>query len=93
MFPGGVNELSAYFAKNIKYPLVAEENDIQGRVLVTCVIDHDGSVTNVKVLEGVDPSLNKEAIRVVRAMPKWVPGKINGKTVRVRYTIPVVFRL
>ena len=93
MFPGGSSGLNAYLAQNIKYPLVAEENGIQGRVLVSCVIDHDGSVTEVQVIKGVDPSLDKEAVRVVKAMPKWTPGTLNGNKVRVRYTVPVVFRL
>ena len=77
----------------MKYPPVAEENGIQGRVVVTCVIDHDGSVTDVKVVKGVDPSLDKEALRVVKSMPKWEPGRQNGKTVRVKYSIPLTFSL
>ena len=85
--------ISAWLAKNIQYPPVAEENGIQGRVVVTCVIDHDGSVTDVKVVKSVDPSLDKEALRVVKRMPKWEPGRQNGKTVRVKYTMPVNFKL
>lgn len=85
--------LSAWLARNIQYPPVAQENGIQGRVVVTCVIDHDGSVTDVKVVKSVDPSLDKEALRVVKRMPKWEPGRQNGKTVRVKYTIPVTFNM
>ncbi len=92
-FPGGQSALFSWIAKNMKYPPVAEENGIQGRVVVTCVIDHDGSVTDVKVVKGVDPSLDKEALRVVKSMPKWEPGRQNGKTVRVKYSIPLTFSL
>lgn len=92
-FPGGQSALFSWIAKNMKYPPVAEENGIQGRVVVTCVIDHDGSVTDVKVVKGVDPSLDKEALRLVKSMPKWEPGRQNGKTVRVKYSIPLSFSL
>ena len=92
-FPGGMAALMAYLQKSIKYPPVAEENGIQGRVVCTFVVERDGSVTDVRVAKSVDPSLDKEAVRVVSAMPKWIPGKQNGSAVRVKYTLPVTFRL
>ena len=92
-FPGGMNALMDYLRKAIKYPPVAEENGIQGRVVCTFVVERDGSVTDVRVAKSVDPSLDKEAVRVVSAMPKWIPGKQNGQSVRVKYTLPVTFRL
>ena len=92
-FPGGPNALFEYLSKNIKYPVVAEENGVQGRVIVTFVVERDGSITDVKVVKSVDPSLDKEAQRVVKGMPHWIPGKQNGSAVRVKYTVPVTFRL
>lgn len=92
-FPGGREELFKYLAYNVKYPIDAAENKIEGRVLVTFVVEHDGSISNVNVANSVYPSLDKESIRVVSGMPKWIPGKANGKTVRVKYTIPITFRL
>ena len=92
-FPGGQAALLDYLAKNIKYPVVAEENGIQGRVIVTFVVERDGSITDVKVVKSVDTSLDKEASLVVKAMPKWQPGKQNGSAVRVKYTVPVQFKL
>ena len=92
-FPGGMAALMAYLQKSIKYPPVAEENGIQGRVVCTFVVERDGSVTDVRVAKSVDPSLDKEAVRVVSAMPKWIPGKQNGQSVRVKYPLPVTFRL
>ena len=92
-FPGGPSALFEYLARNIKYPVVAEENGVQGRVLVTMVIERDGSISDVKVVKSVDPSLDKEAQRVVRSMPHWIPGKQNGSPVRVKYTVPVTFKL
>ena len=92
-FPGGPQALFEYLSKNIKYPVVAEENGIQGRVIVTFVVERDGSITDVKVAKSVDPSLDKEAMRVVKSMPNWIPGKQNGSAVRVKYTVPVTFRL
>lgn len=92
-FPGGTAALMQYLAKNIKYPVVAEENGIQGRVICTFVVERDGGVTDVRVAKSVDPSLDKEAVRVVSSMPKWIPGKQNGSAVRVKYTLPVTFRL
>ena len=92
-FPGGPSALFEYLSKNIKYPVVAEENGVQGRVIVTFVVERDGSITDVKVVKSVDPSLDKEAQRVVKSMPHWIPGKQNGSAVRVKYTVPVTFRL
>ncbi len=92
-FPGGPSALMQYLASNIKYPVVAEENGVQGRVIVTFVVEKDGSITDVRVVKSVDPSLDKEATRVVKSMPKWIPGKQNGSAVRVKYTVPVTFRL
>lgn len=92
-FPGGTAALMQYLSKNIKYPVVAEENGIQGRVICTFVVERDGGVTDVRVAKSVDPSLDKEAVRVVSSMPKWIPGKQNGSAVRVKYTLPVTFRL
>lgn len=92
-FPGGQMELLKYLSKSIKYPVIAQENGIQGRVVCAFVINRDGSIVDAEVLRGVDPSLDKEALRVINSMPKWKPGKQRGKPVRVKYTVPVVFRL
>jgi protein TonB len=92
-FPGGPSALFEYLSKNIKYPVVAEENGVQGRVIVTFVVERDGSITDVKVVKSVDPSLDKVATRVVKSMPHWIPGKQNGSAVRVKYTVPVTFKL
>lgn len=92
-FPGGMSALMQYLGKHIKYPVVAEENGIQGRVIVTFVVEKNGSITDVQVIKSVDPSLDKEAVRVVKSMPHWIPGKQNGSAVRVKYTLPVTFRL
>jgi len=89
----GEEGLIAYLNRNIKYPLIAEENGIQGRVVCTFVVERDGSITDVKVLKSVDPSLDREAVRVVRSMPRWIPGKQKGSPVRVKFTMPVTFRL
>lgn len=92
-FPGGDAALFEYLSTHIKYPTIAEENGVQGRVIVTFVVERDGSISDVKVVKSVDPSLDKEASRVVAGMPKWIPGKQNGSAVRVKYTVPVTFRL
>lgn len=92
-FPGGQAELMSYLGKNIKYPTIAQENGTQGRVIIQFVVERDGSITDVHVARGVDPYLDKEAVRVVKSMPKWIPGKQNGKAVRVKFTVPVMFRL
>jgi len=82
-----------FISKNMKYPTIAQENGTQGRVTCQFVVGADGRVRDVNVLRGVDPYLDKEAVRVIMSMPKWIPGKQNGKAVSVKYTIPVVFRL
>ena len=92
-FPGGQAALMSFLSSNIKYPVVAQDNGVQGRVIVGFVVERDGSITDVKVMRSVDPSLDREAQRVVKAMPRWKPGKQNGSAVRVKYTVPVVFRL
>lgn len=92
-FPGGNGALMSYLANNIKYPVVAQENGVQGRVTVSFVVERDGSISDVRVARSVDPSLDREAQRVVKSMPRWKPGKQNGSAVRVKYTVPVVFRL
>lgn len=92
-FPGGEPALYKYLAENIKYPQMAKESGIQGRVFVTFVVERDGSVTDVRVLRGIGGGCDEEAIRVVKAMPKWSPGKQRGKPVRVQYNLPVKFTL
>lgn len=93
-FPnGGMAGLMQYLSKNIKYPTIAQENGTQGRVTVQFVVNKDGSIVDAKVLRGVDPYLDKEALRVINSMPKWKPGMQRGKPVRVKYTVPVMFRL
>ena len=92
-YPGGMGALMQYLSSHIKYPAIAEENGIQGRVICTFVVERDGSITDVRIAKSVDPSLDKEAMRVVSKMPKWIPGKQNGSAVRVKYTLPVTFRL
>jgi protein TonB len=92
-FPGGDGALMQYLSSHIKYPVVAEENGIQGRVVCTFVVERNGSITDVRVVKSVDPSLDKEAVRVIKSMPNWIPGKQNGSAVRVKYTVPVTFRL
>lgn len=92
-FPGGISGLRTYLNQNIRYPAEAQENCVQGRVVVSFVVGKDGHISNVTVLRSVEPSLDKEAIRVVRNMPRWSPGKQGGEPVRVRYNVPVSFRL
>ena len=92
-FPGGELALRQFIANTVKYPVIAQENGIQGRVYVTFVVDADGSVSNPKIARGVDPSLDKEALRVVSLLPKWKPGMQRGKPVRVSYTVPINFQL
>jgi len=92
-FPGGEKALLEYVAKNIKYPQIARETGIQGRVFVGFVVEPDGSVSNVKILRGIGGGCDEEAMRVIKSLPKWKPGKQRGKAVRVSYQIPVVFKL
>ena len=92
-FPGGQIAMLQYLMKNIKYPEQAVKEGIQGRVTVRFIVEKDGSISDVKPILSVHPLLNKEAVRVVKSMPKWTPGKQNGKPVRVRFNLPVMFKL
>lgn len=92
-FPGGDAELMKYLQKNIRYPSICQEQGIQGRVIVQFVVNTDGSIVDAQVIKPVNPYLDKEALRVISTMPKWQPGKQRGKAVRVRFTVPVTFRL
>ena len=92
-FPGGTAALMKYLGANIKYPTISQEMGSAGKVIVQFVVDKDGTITDPTVVRGVDAYLDKEAIRVISSMPKWKPGVQNGKKVRVKYTVPVVFRL
>jgi protein TonB len=93
-FPGGQQALFKYLAENVKYPVIAQENGIQGRVICQFVVNKDGAIVDVEVVRsGGDPSLDKEAVRVIKSMPKWKAGKQRGKAVRVKYTLPVNFKL
>ena len=92
-YPGGDQKMYEYLGKNIKYPQIARESSIQGRVFVNFVVEPDGSVSNVKVHRGIGGGCDEEAVRVVKSMPKWKAGKQRGKAVRVSYTLPVVFKL
>ncbi len=92
-FPGGNTALMNFISENIVYPKIAQENGIQGRVITNFIIEKDGSLSDIQVVRGVDPSLDKEAVRLIAAMPKWTPGTQRGNKVRVRYLLPIVFRL
>jgi protein TonB len=92
-FPGGTTALMKFLGDNIRYPVIAQENGIQGRVIMNFVVERDGSISDVQIVRGQDPSLDREAERVIKTMPKWKPGQQRGKPVRVRFTLPVVFRL
>ena len=92
-FPGGMAELMKYLQKNIRYPQICKEQRVQGRVIVQFVVNADSTITDVNVVKPVNPYLDQEALRVVKAMPKWNPGKQRGEPVRVRFTLPVTFRL
>ena len=91
--PGGQSGLFQFLAMNVKYPVYAAENNIQGRVIASFVVERDGSIGDVTILKSVHPLLDKEAIRVIKMMPKWNPGMQKGEALRVKYTIPVTFRL
>lgn len=92
-FPGGQIAMMKYIMENMKYPEQAMKEGIQGRVAVRFIVEKDGSISDVKPILSVHPLLNKEAVRVVKSMPKWSPGKHNGKPVRVRFNLPVMFKL
>lgn len=92
-FPGGTSELMRYLSANMKYPTIAAENNIEGRVVLKFVVGKDGSISNIQVIRPLDPSCDKEAVRVVRSMSKWIPGMQNGHPVAVYFTLPVLFKL
>ena len=92
-FPGGMSEAMKFLAKNIKYPVAAQQAKIEGRVIVQFVVERDGSISDIHTVRSVSPELDAEAIRVVSLMPKWKPGKQRGKAVAVKYTMPIMFRL
>lgn len=92
-FPGGNGELMRYLSANIKYPTIAAENGIEGRVVLKFVVSKDGSISNIQIVRSLDPSCDKEAVRVVKGMPKWIPGMQNGHPVAVYFTLPVLFKL
>lgn len=92
-FPGGMSKMYEYLQRTTKYPDMEFDAGIQGKVYIEFVVNRDGSIDEVKVRRGVSPGLDREALRAVRSMPKWTPGKMNGKAVKVRFTIPVDFKL
>ena len=92
-YPGGQAALFEYLGTNVKYPADAEKQKIEGRVLVTFVVNTDGSITDIEVVRKAFPSLDAEAVRVISGMPKWIPGEQKGQKVRVKYTVPLNFRL
>lgn len=92
-FPGGNSDLMRYLGANIKYPTIAAENDIEGRVVLKFVVGKDGNISDIQVIRSLDPSCDREAIRVVKSMPKWIPGMQNGYPVAVYFTLPVLFKL
>ncbi len=92
-FPGGQQSMNDYLIKNIKYPKKAQEANIEGKVFVSFIVREDGKITDANVVRGIDPDLNAEALRVVKAMPNWTPGKQSGKNVAVRFNLPINFKL
>jgi len=94
-FPGGVDAMMRFFYENLRFPVIAcyESGMTQGRVIASFVVEKDGSISNIEVLRGFDPSFDREAVRLIQLMPKWTPGEQQGETVRVKYTLPVTFRL
>ena len=92
-YPGGNQAMFKYLGENIKYPASAQESSIQGRVICSFIVNVDGSIADTKIVRGIEPDLDAEAIRVINAMPTWVPGKQSGKLVRVKYTLPITFKL
>lgn len=93
VYPGGDNALRQFIAQNVKYPDEAKKNKIQGKVYVSFIVDENGEVTDAKIERGVDPDLDKEALRVIKLQKKWTPGKEKGKTVKVKFTVPIEFKL
>ena len=92
-FPGGTQKLKEFIEENLRYPKELEETCVQGRVIVRFVVERNGKLSNVKVVKSVHPVLDKEALRIVKLMPRWIPGRQNGITVRVKFYIPIIFRL
>ena len=92
-FPGGEQAMMKFVSENVQYPEKAKEKEISGRVLVGFIVEKDGSVNEVKIVQGIGGGCDEEAVRVVKAMPKWKPGKQDGKTVRVSYTMPFFFKM
>jgi protein TonB len=92
-FPGGQSELMSWIGKNLKYPTIAAENGVEGKVIVQFVVGKNGKIRDAVVARALNPSCDKEALRVVNAMPNWIPGKQNGKEVSVKFTLPIIFRL
>jgi periplasmic protein TonB len=92
-FPGGADELMATLKKSINYSAIAKEDNIEGKVILGCVITKTGEISDIVVLRSLDPACDKEAIRIVKLLPRWIPGKQDGKNVNVRYTLPVIFKL
>lgn len=92
-FPGGDKELLSYISKNLHYPTIAAENGIQGKVFVRFVVSATGEVKDVKVVRSLDPYCDKEAVRVIQSLPKWIPGRQNGRNVPVYYNVPITFKL
>lgn len=92
-FPGGMNTFMKWFAKNMKYPEIAQKEKIQGKVIVSFIVEKDGSITNAEVKQSVSPVLDAEALRIINTMPAWIPGKVRGKAVRSYYSLPVMFNL
>jgi len=92
-FPGGQNEMFKFLAQNVKYPVEAQQKNVSGLVIVQFIVSKTGVINNIKVLRGIDPSCDNEAIRVVKAMPEWIPGKQKGINVNVKYTLPIRFAL
>ena len=92
-FPGGMMAMMEFLQDNMKYPADAEKQKVQGKVMVSFIVETDGSISDVKVMKNVFPSLDAEAIRVVKAMPRWTPGKQKGKVVRVHFSLPITYRL
>lgn len=92
-FPGGDQEMMKFIKENLKYPIIDAENGVQGRVTMRFVVDENGSIQDAQIVRGLSPGCDKEALRVVRMMPKWIPGKQNGKNVAVYFTLPIIFKL
>ena len=92
-FPGGNQKMQDFIEKNLHYPKECAEKEIQGRVIIALVVERNGTLTNIRVVKSVNPALDKEAMRIINLMPKWIPGRQSDKTVRVKYIIPITFQL